>query len=109
MARGILASCTAPMAPGVTEGDVRTAYEKATADEPFWHLLPAGRWPQTQSVLGSNGALVQIAVDVHAGRLLAVVAIDNLTKGTAGGAIQSMNLAVGLDETTGLTSLGVAP
>jgi N-acetyl-gamma-glutamyl-phosphate reductase len=109
MARGILATCTAPVVPGVTESDVRTAYEKATAEEPFWHLLPAGSWPQTQSVLGSNGALVQVAVDVHAGRLTAVAAIDNLTKGTAGGAIQSMNLALGIEETTGLSSLGVAP
>lgn len=109
MARGILASCTAPIRPGVTDGEVRSAYEKATADEPFWHLLPAGTWPQTQSVLGSNSALVQVAVDRHAGRLMAVAAIDNLAKGTAGGAIQSMNLALGLEETTGLTRVGVAP
>jgi N-acetyl-gamma-glutamyl-phosphate reductase len=109
MARGILATCTVPIRSGVTDGEVRSAYEKATADEPFWHLLPAGTWPQTQSVLGSNCAFVQVAVDGHAGRLVAVSAIDNLTKGTAGGAIQSMNLALGLDETAGLTSVGVAP
>jgi N-acetyl-gamma-glutamyl-phosphate reductase len=50
-----------------------------------------------------------VTVDEGAGRLVAVGAIDNLTKGTAGGAIQSMNLALGLDETLGLSSIGVAP
>jgi N-acetyl-gamma-glutamyl-phosphate reductase len=109
IARGILASCTAPIRPGVTDGEVRSAYEKTTANEPFWHLLPGRMWPQTQSVLGSNSAFVQVAVDGHAGRLVAISAIDNLTKGTAGGAIQSMNLALGLDETAGLTRVGVAP
>jgi N-acetyl-gamma-glutamyl-phosphate reductase len=52
---------------------------------------------------------VQVVVDQVAGRLVAVAALDNLTKGTAGGAIQCMNLALGLPETTGLSSVGVAP
>jgi N-acetyl-gamma-glutamyl-phosphate reductase len=60
-------------------------------------------------VLGSNHVHVQVAVDEAAGRLVAVAALDNLTKGTAGGAIQSMNLALGLPETLGLTTMGVAP
>jgi N-acetyl-gamma-glutamyl-phosphate reductase len=109
MARGILATASAPLAEGVTPDDARAAYEKATADEPFWRLLAPGTWPQTQSVLGCNAAHVQVALDIHAGRLVAVSAIDNLTKGTAGGAVQSMNLALGLPETQGLTSAGIAP
>jgi N-acetyl-gamma-glutamyl-phosphate reductase len=109
MSRGILATCTAPIVDGVTEDDVRAVYEKATSGEPFWQLLPEGRWPQTQSVLGSNVAQVQVTRDRHAQRLVAVAAIDNLTKGTAGGAIQAMNLALGLDETVGLPTVGVAP
>jgi N-acetyl-gamma-glutamyl-phosphate reductase len=52
---------------------------------------------------------VQVAVDADAGRLIAVGAIDNLTKGTAGGALQCMNLALGLPETTGLPSSGISP
>jgi N-acetyl-gamma-glutamyl-phosphate reductase len=52
---------------------------------------------------------VQVAYDDAAGRIIAISAIDNLAKGTAGGAVQSMNLALGLDETTGLTTIGVAP
>jgi N-acetyl-gamma-glutamyl-phosphate reductase len=72
-------------------------------------VLPEGRWPQTKAVHGSNACHLQVTVDEAAGRLVAVGAIDNLTKGTAGGAIQSMNLALGLDETLGLTTVGVAP
>ncbi|MBA8795293.1 N-acetyl-gamma-glutamyl-phosphate reductase [Friedmanniella endophytica] len=109
MPRGILATCTAPLDPAVTADEVRVAYEKAYADEPFVHLLPPGQWPQTQSVLGSNAVHVQVTVDAAAGRLVAVAALDNLTKGTAGGAIQCLNLALGLPETTGLSAVGVAP
>ncbi|WP_327292020.1 N-acetyl-gamma-glutamyl-phosphate reductase [Streptomyces sp. NBC_01198] len=109
MPRGILATCTARARPGVTAADVRAAYEKAYADEPFVHLLPAGQWPATGSVHGSNAVHLQVAYDQDAGRIIAISAIDNLTKGTAGGAVQSMNIALGLPETTGLTTIGVAP
>ena len=109
MPRGILATCTAPLRDGVTGADVRAAYEKVCADEPFLHLLPEGSWPQTQATLGANTVHLQAAADARAGRLVAVGAEDNLTKGTAGGAIQSMNLALGLPETTGLPVVGVAP
>ncbi|MFJ8192309.1 N-acetyl-gamma-glutamyl-phosphate reductase [Streptomyces sp. NPDC096094] len=109
MPRGILATCTAKAKPGVTAESVRAAYEKAFADEPFVHLLPEGQWPATASVYGSNAVSVQVAYDAAAGRIIAISAIDNLAKGTAGGAVQSMNIALGLDETTGLTTIGVAP
>jgi N-acetyl-gamma-glutamyl-phosphate reductase, common form len=109
MARGILATVTAPLLPEVDAIQVRDAYRAAYQDEPFVSLLPDGLWPQTQSVLGSNAVHVQVAVDEAAGRLVAVAAVDNLTKGTAGGAIQSMNLALGMPETLGLSAVGVAP
>ena len=109
MPRGILATCSAPIKPGVTADDARAAYLKAYADEPFVHVLPVGQWPQTQAVLGSNAVHLQVTVDERAGRLVAVGAVDNLTKGTAGAAVQCMNLALGLDETTGLTTVGLAP
>jgi len=109
MSRGILATCTAPLAGGTTIEQVRAVYADAYAGEPFLHLLPDGQWPQTQWVLGSNAVHVQVAVDETVGRLIAVAALDNLTKGTAGGAVQCMNLALGLPETTGLTTVGVAP
>ena len=109
MPRGILATCSAPLADGVTVTEVREAYLKAYDAEPFVVVLPEGEWPQTKAVHGSNACHLQVTVDASAGRLVVVGAIDNLTKGTAGGAIQSMNLALGLDETLGLTSVGVAP
>ncbi len=109
MPRGILATCTATLRDGVSGADVREAYAKTCADEPFMHLLPEGRWPQTQATLGANTVHLQAAADARSGRLVVVGAEDNLTKGTAGGAIQSMNLALGLPETTGLPVEGVAP
>ncbi len=109
MARGILATCTAPLRPGVGASDVRAAYDKAYADEPFVHVLPDGRWPQTQSVLGSNAMHLQATADPRTGRLVAVGAIDNLVKGTAGAAVQCTNLALGLPEPAGLTTVGIAP
>lgn len=109
MARGILATVTAPLAEQVPADVVRATYAAAYDTEPFVTLLPEGVWPQTQSVLGSNAVQVQVTVDAAAGRLVAVAVLDNLTKGTAGGAIQSMNLALGLPETLGLSTIGVAP
>ncbi|PRZ40682.1 N-acetyl-gamma-glutamyl-phosphate reductase [Antricoccus suffuscus] len=109
MSRGILATCSAPLHDGVSAQDVRAVYEKAYAAEDFVHVLPEGQWPTTASVLGSNNVAIQVTADADAGRLVAVGAVDNLTKGTAGGAIQSMNLALGLDEHIGLPTAGVAP
>ena len=109
MPRGILATCTARLKPGVDAEQVRAAYEQAYADEPFVQLLPEGQWPQTKSVAGANAVHLQVTVDEAAGRLVAVGVVDNLTKGTAGAAVQCMNLALGLDETTGLSTIGLAP
>ncbi|WP_405521928.1 N-acetyl-gamma-glutamyl-phosphate reductase [Streptomyces canus] len=109
MPRGILATCSAKAKPGVTAESVRAAYEKAFADEPFVHLLPEGQWPATASVYGSNGVQVQVVLDESVGRIIAISAIDNLAKGTAGGAVQSMNIALGLPEELGLSTIGVAP
>ncbi len=109
MPRGILATCSAPLAGDVTAEEAYGTYAKAYADEPFVHLLPPGQWPQTKSVVGSNAVHLQVTVDPTAGRLVVVGAVDNLAKGTAGAAVQCLNLALGFDETTGLTTVGVAP
>ncbi|NYI10434.1 N-acetyl-gamma-glutamyl-phosphate reductase [Nocardioides marinus] len=109
MSRGILATCSAPLARDVSAEEAHETYAKAYADEPFVHVLPPGQWPQTQSVTGSNAVHVQVTVDEAARRLVAVGAVDNLAKGTAGAAVQCMNLALGLDEGTGLTTIGLAP
>ncbi len=104
--RGILATCSATLTSDV---DVRAVYAKAYADEPFVHLLPEGHWPTTGAVLGSNAVQLQVTVDHDLNRLVVVAAVDNLAKGTAGAAVQCMNIALGLPETTGLSTVGVAP
>ncbi len=109
MPRGILATCTATAKSGVGAGDLRDAFVKAYAEEPFVHLLTEGQWPTTQAVLGSNSVHLQVTLDESAGRAVVVGAVDNLAKGTAGAAVQCLNLAMGLPETTGLTTVGVAP
>ncbi|MCW2841955.1 MAG: N-acetyl-gamma-glutamyl-phosphate reductase [Aeromicrobium sp.] len=109
MARGILATTTARLRDGVDLAAVRAAYAAAYDAEPFVHVLPEGQWPTTAATLGANTAQLQLAIDERARRLVVVSAIDNLVKGTAGGAIQSMNLALGLPETTGLSTIGTAP
>ncbi len=114
MPRGILATASAPLASpaGVGRPDaeaVGTAYVTAYEKEPFVTLLPAGSWPQTKATVGSNSVHLQVTVDERAGRMVAVAALDNLTKGTAGAAVQCMNLALGLSETRGLTTVGIAP
>ena len=109
MPRGILATCSAPLKGALSADAAYDVYAKAYADEPFVHLLPPGQWPQTKSVTGSNAVHVQVTVDEVAGRLVAVGAVDNLAMGTAGAAVQCMNLALGLDEGLGLTTIGVAP
>lgn len=105
--RGILATCTAPLTGD--GADAREVYEKAYAAEPFVQLLPEGQWPTTKATLGANTVQLQVAVDADAQRLVVVGAIDNLAKGTAGGAVQCMNIALGLPETTGLPTTGIAP
>lgn len=109
MPRGILATATARVLDGVTDGDLRAAYETTYGDEPFVHLLPEGQWPATKAVVGSNSVHVQVTLDESVRRLVAVGAVDNLAKGTGGAAVQCMNLALGLPEATGLTSVGLAP
>lgn len=107
MSRGILATCTARTSASAE--DVRAVYEKAYADEQFIHVLPAGSWPTTGSVLGSNAVQIGVTVDERAGNLVVVGAVDNLTKGTGGAAVQSMNLALDWDEAEGLSTVGLAP
>lgn len=107
--RGILTTATARLRPGVTQEIATKTYEAFYAEEPFVQLLPEGMQPQTQSVVGSNMCHVQVEVDERSHKLLMTSAIDNLTKGTAGAAVQCMNLCLGFEETAGLARAGVAP
>lgn len=105
--RGILATCTARTSSPLSQ--LRAAYEKAYYAEPFVYLMPEGQLPRTGAVIGSNAAHIAVAVDEAAETFTAISAIDNLVKGTAGAAVQSMNLALGWPETDGLSVVGVAP
>jgi N-acetyl-gamma-glutamyl-phosphate reductase len=109
MPRGILATCTARPTQGVSLAALREAFDAAYRIEPFVHVLPEGEWPQTGATLGSNSVHLQVAFDEHAGRIVVVSALDNLTKGAAGQAIQNANIALGFDETTALPVAGVTP
>jgi N-acetyl-gamma-glutamyl-phosphate reductase len=109
MSRGILATSTAPIVGDVSDAEIRAAWENAYGDETFVQLLPEGHFPRTADVLGANTALIGLAIDRAANRVTVVTAVDNLVKGTAGAAIQSMNLALGLPESRALSVNGVAP
>ncbi|WP_432905981.1 N-acetyl-gamma-glutamyl-phosphate reductase [Micromonospora matsumotoense] len=106
MPRGILATVTAVP---TGDADPRAVLAAAYADAPFVHLLPEGAWPHTAATAGANSCHLQATVDVDSGRVIVVSAIDNLGKGAAGQAVQNANLMLGLPETTGLSTFGVAP
>ncbi|MGH3624142.1 MAG: N-acetyl-gamma-glutamyl-phosphate reductase [Sciscionella sp.] len=109
MPRGILATCSAPLKSGVDGALARKTYAEYYADEQFVHLLPEGTWPSTAATLAGNTVHMQLTVDADADRLVVVGAEDNLTKGTAGAAVQCMNIAFGWPEAAGLSTVGVAP
>jgi N-acetyl-gamma-glutamyl-phosphate reductase len=105
MSRGILAVNTAT----AKSDGAREALEAAYKDEKFVRVLADGEFPSTASTLGVNTCLIGLALDTHANRVVVISAIDNLVKGTAGAAIQSLNIALGIAEDTGLSVNGVAP
>jgi N-acetyl-gamma-glutamyl-phosphate reductase len=109
MPRGILATCTARVVAGTTEEQLRKVWVETYADEPFVHVLPEGRLPRTADTLGANTVHLQVTLDPRTRRAVVVAAVDNLTKGTAGAAVQCANLALDLPETLGLPVVGVAP
>ena len=109
MPRGILATITAPLKEGITQEEVTKVFTEFYADEPFCHVLPVGQQPQTQNVVGTNMCHIQAHVDERARKLVITSALDNLTKGTGGAAVQCMNLSLGFAETAGLPLAAVAP
>jgi len=109
MSRGILATMSVKPASRFSLEFLREVYADAYGDETYIELLPQGEVPKTGSVLGSNNAQISLDFDERSGRVLILCAIDNLVKGTAGAAIQSLNIALGLTEQTGLGEVGVAP
>lgn len=105
--RGLLATVRASLRADLGDDDARAVLEDAYRDEHFVRVTPG--WPGTKAVAGSNGALVSARVDQRNGFLIASCALDNLGKGAAGQALQNANIALGLDETAGLSPFGVWP
>jgi N-acetyl-gamma-glutamyl-phosphate reductase len=106
MFRGILSVNTAKAKAGTTLSALREVYLDAYGDEQFIHVLDEGEFPNTGDLAGSNNATIGLSLDEHSGRVVIVCAIDNLVKGTAGAAIQSLNLALGFEESLGLEGIG---
>ena len=109
MSRGILATCTARLSSSSSAEDLHEVLSSAYAHESFLRVLPLGSFPNVSDVVGSNTLALGVAVDARVNRAVVVSAVDNLLKGTAGAAVQCMNIALGLHETAGLTTDGVAP
>lgn len=109
MNRGILATCYARPAEGVTLSTsvVMDALRVAYADEPF--VVVRDDSPSTKATLGSNAVHVTARYDERTNHVIVISALDNLCKGASGGAVQAANVALGLDETAGLASVGVYP
>ncbi len=102
ISRGIMSTVYASPVKECNLNDLTALYQKTYQDEPFVRILPAGSFPATQYVRGSNFCDISINHDLRTNRLIILSAIDNIVKGAAGQAIQNMNLMLGLQETTGL-------
>lgn len=109
MNRGILVTAYASYKKGATKDEIRNAYEKAYKDEYFVRLLEDGVCPETKWVEGSNFVDVNVKVDERTGRVIMMGAMDNITKGAAGQAVQNMNILFGFDEAEGLRLVPMVP
>jgi N-acetyl-gamma-glutamyl-phosphate/LysW-gamma-L-alpha-aminoadipyl-6-phosphate reductase len=111
--RGAQTICHATLRAGADAKDVRRAFRRQYADEPFVRIVAhqrgIHRYPDPKILLGSNYCDVGFAVDEDTGRLTTIAALDNLVKGGAGNALQCLNIRLGLPETLGLTFPGLHP
>lgn len=109
MNRGILVTAYANLLPGVSEEQIRNAYETQYKGEPFIRLLAGKTPPETRWVEGSNYVDINYVVDPRTNRVVMMGALDNLIKGAAGQAVQNMNLLFGFEETEGLMQVPMFP
>jgi N-acetyl-gamma-glutamyl-phosphate/LysW-gamma-L-alpha-aminoadipyl-6-phosphate reductase len=113
LVRGVLATAHCFLNRPVEEKDLWKLYRAAYRDEPFIRLVKSStglhRYPEPKLLAGSNYCDVGFEVDPDTGRVVVMAAIDNLMKGAAGSAVQSMNVMLGWDETAGLTFPGLHP
>lgn len=109
MDRGILSTIYVKAHDRAKEDDLRAVWESAYRDEPFVRVLPKGALPATKEVRGTNRVQLGLATDPRSGLLKLFSALDNLTKGASGQAVQNANLMLGLEETAGLGELALTP
>lgn len=108
MKRGMLATSYLSLkTDGLTTADVLDLYQEYYKDEPFVRVLPAGEWPETKYVAGSNFIDISVAVDTRTNRIIVISALDNLGKGSASQAVQALNIMAGIHETEGLLTPGL--
>lgn len=107
MNRGILATCYARPSKDLDTATALAVLTNHYAKEPF--MVVSERSPSTKNTLGSNAAHLTARVDPRTGLLVSICALDNLGKGASGAALQCANLALGFEETLGLTSIGLTP
>uniref|UniRef100_UPI00405663AE N-acetyl-gamma-glutamyl-phosphate reductase n=1 Tax=Candidatus Electronema sp. TaxID=2698783 RepID=UPI00405663AE len=98
ISRGILSTIYASLSSTISEQDIQALYESAYNDEAFVRVCPAGTFPATQHVRGSNCCDIGVKVDARTGRVIVMSAIDNIAKGASGQAVQNMNLMNGFAE-----------
>ena len=109
MNRGILSTIYVRGRRGKTPEDLHAILSDAYAKEPFVHVLPFGKMPQTRHVRGSNMTFIGVMKDRVPGRAILVAALDNLVKGASGQAVQNMNLMLGYPETLGIDQVAMFP
>lgn len=107
MNRGILATCYARPTSPVTTAELLAHYKEFYKNEPF--IVVSDRSPSTKATIGSNSVHITVRADERTGWVMAIAALDNLTKGASGQAVQCANLAMNIDETAGLDTIGVFP
>lgn len=109
MNRGILSTCYCRLRPGAKAIQVRQVLEEKYGNEYFVDILPAGVYPHTKWVYGSNLVQIGVFADDDTGNVILVSALDNLCKGASGQAVQNLNLMLGIEEGKGLRFAGVHP
>lgn len=109
VSRGMVSTIYLPLNANVSAGTLREAYSEYYRSEPFVRVLPAGVFPDTTRVRGSNECHIQVEIDRRTDLVVVMTAIDNLTKGASGTAVQNMNIMMGLAETSGLENLPLFP
>ncbi len=109
ISRGMISTMYFPLVGSVSVDTIRSAYTDFYKSDPFVRILPAGAFPDTALVRGSNQCHISVELDDRTDLLIVMVAIDNLTKGASGTAVQNMNIMLGLDETAGLDGLSLFP